>query len=277
MGGNRGMNSERHGNDQRTDRKSRRARHLIETEAIIVAYTMSRLDDRFLKRFGYGSWHKAFLVTGDRLGVRPASMKNLRDEFDPIHPNARQGWHKRPLRPNRQRVLGEFCDSSDEAMIDIVSRLLAGDKEVEEIVTKPLASARDPVANVAERLRTGRLAETYFMENSELICGVSSKSLLDCRHQACGFDFGVHGRDLLAIEVKGMKTLRGAILFTDAEWNQANRRESNYWLVVVGGLERHPRAMLVTHPAISLKVTSSIRNISAISWKANVSVAARSA
>jgi Domain of unknown function (DUF3883) len=271
------MSRESRDTDKQTNRKLVRARNLIETEAIIVAYAMSRLDDLFLKRFGFSSWHRAFSATGDRLGVRPASMKNLRDEFDPIHPNGRRGWHKRPLRPNRQRILGEFCDSSDEAMIDIISRLLAGDKEVEKVVVKPLASARDPVANVAERLRTGRLAETYFMENSESICGISAKSLLDCRYQACGFDFGVHGRDLLAIEVKGLKTMRGGILFTDAEWNQANRREDNYWLIVVGGLERHPRAMVVKHPAISLTVTSSIRNVSAISWRANVSVGDKSA
>jgi hypothetical protein len=93
-----------------------------------------------------------------------------------------------------------------------------------------MAAARDPVVNVAERLRTGRLAETFFMENSESICGFPSEALLDCRDQACGFDFGVHGRDLLAIEIKGIKTLRGTILFTDKEWNQANHKENNYWL-----------------------------------------------
>lgn len=251
-------------------------RNLIETEAIIVAYAMSRLDERFLQRFGFTSWKEAFAAIGGRLGVRPASMKNLRDEFDPIHPNGRLGWHKRPLRKNRQRVLGEFCDSSDEAVLDVVARVLDGDKIVRKLITKPMAAARDPAANVAERLRTSRLAEAFFMANCETICGLPPKSLVDCRDFACGFDFGVHGQDLLAIEVKGLKPMRGAILFTDSEWNQANRRETNYWLVVVGGLEHRPRAKLIKHPAAELTVTSSIRNVSAVSWKANVAVDATS-
>ena len=249
-----------------------RATNLIEIEAIIVAYAMSRFDEKFLQKFGYGSWRDAFSATGSRLGVRPASMKNLRDEFDPIHPNARRGWHKRPLRPNRQRVLGEFCDASDEAVFEIVSRLLAGDKEVEDQVTKPMAVDRDPVQNVAERLRTGRLAEEFFLENSEQICGVGPKLLLDCRDQACGFDFGVEGQDRLAIEIKGLKALRGAILFTDSEWNQANRRAADYWLVVVGGIDRQPRGRLITDPVSALKAISSIRRTSVVAWKANVVV-----
>jgi hypothetical protein len=173
---------------------SSRSNKLIETEAIIVAYAMSRFDDKSLQRFGYSSWKDAFSATGSSLGAPPASMKNLRDEFDPIHPNARRGWQKRPLRTNRQRVLGEFCDASDEAVFEIVARLLAGDKEVEVQVTKPMAVARDPVQNVAERLRTGRIAGEIFLENSEQICGIARRVLRDCRDQACGFDFGVEGR-----------------------------------------------------------------------------------
>ncbi len=219
-----------------------RARGLIETEAIIVAYAMSRLDESFLRRFGFDSWADAFKATGGRLGVRPASMKNLRDEFDPIHPNARRGWHKRPLRRTDSAVLGEFCDTSDEALIEVVQRILAADKVVEELITKPISAERGPAENVAERLRTGRLAEVFFIENCERICGFSSTMLLDCREQACGFDFGVMDQAALAIEVKGMKTVRGQILFTDREWNQANHRQLDYWLVVVGSLGKDPRA-----------------------------------
>lgn len=249
------------------------AKKLIETNAIIVAYAMSRLDARFLQRLGFSSWNQAFRETGEQFGVPPASMKNLRDEFDPIHANARRGWHKRPLRPNRQRVLGEFCDASDETVLDIVARLLAGDKEVGEMITKPLAEAKETVTNVAERIRTGKLAEKYFMEHSETICGVPSGSLLDCRDLACGYDFGVAGRQSLAIEVKGMKAIRGAILFSDGEWRQANRRKADYWLVVIGGLADRPRARLIENPSSSLAVSSSIRKVTEYRWTATVTVA----
>lgn len=248
------------------------SRNLIEVGAIIVAYAMSRLDDQFLKSFSYKSWRDAFLDAGTRLGVRPASMKNLRDEFDPIHPNSRLGWHKRPLRPNRQRILGEFCETSDEALLDVTSRLLRGDKEVEEMITRPLATSRSRVEDVAERLHTGRLAEEFFFANAERICGIRPTELVDCRLDACGFDFGVKRENRLAIEVKGMKAARGGILFTDREWGQATRRQEFYWLVVVGRIQRTPRAVLIKHPAASVKVASSIRQSAVLSWRANVYV-----
>ncbi len=47
------------------------AKKLIETNAIIVAYAMSRLDSRFLQRFRFSSWNQAFRETGEWLGVRP--------------------------------------------------------------------------------------------------------------------------------------------------------------------------------------------------------------
>lgn len=258
--------------DRQGHPESMHSRKLIEVEAIIVAYAMSRLDIEFLKRFSYRSWREAFRDTGSRLGVPPASMKNLRDEFDPLHPNSRQGWHKRPLRPNRQRVLGEFCDASDEALTEVVSRLVRGDKEVEDLVVKPIAATRDRVENVAERLRTGRLAEEYFLHNAERICGFSSSQLVDFRIEARGFDFGVRHEDNLAIEVKGLKLMRGQILFTDFEWHQANRRRTDYWLVVVGSVVREPRAVLIKDPSSSIRVVSSLRQSTVVSWKANVSV-----
>lgn len=249
-----------------------RLRNLIELEAIIVAYAMSRLDDLFLRRFSYKSWRAAFEDTGSCLGVRSASMKNLRDEFDPIHPNSRLGWHKRPLRPNRQRVLGEFCETSDEALLEVISRLLRGDKEVEEMITKPIATSRSRVEDVAERLRTGRLAEDFFFKNTERICGIRPSELVDCRNEARGFDFGVRHQSRLAIEVKGLRLERGDILFTDHEWNQAIRRQDFYWLVVVGCVHRNPRAALIKHPSVSIKVVSSIRQSAVLSWRAKVSV-----
>ena len=248
------------------------SRKLIEVEAIIVAYAMSRLDLEFLKRFSYRSWHEAFRDTGSRLGVPPASMKNLRDEFDPLHPNSRMGWHKRALRPTRQRVLGEICDASDEALTEVVSRLVRGDKEVQDLVVKPIAATRDRVENVAERLRTGRLAEEYFLHNAEGICGFSSSQLVDYRIEARGFDFGVRDKAELAIEVKGLRLMRGQILFTDFEWHQANRRRTDYWLVVVGSVVKEPRAVLIKDPSSSIRVVSSLRQSTVVSWKANVSV-----
>jgi len=256
-----------------TQAPTQNRRRLIEVEAIIVAYAMSRLDRNFMGRFHYNSWREAFDDVGRQLGVPPASMKNLRDEFDPFHGNPRKGWHKRALRPNRQRVLGEFCDASDDAVAEVVTRILKADKEVRKLITKPIASSRSHVQNVAERLRTGRLAEEYFVAHSEKICGFSASELIDCRFDARGFDFGVASDGRLGIEVKGLKSLRGEILFTDYEWRQAVHRKSFYWLVVVALLRRSPRAILIKDPSVHVPVVSTIRKSIVISWKATVAVA----
>jgi 5-methylcytosine-specific restriction protein A len=253
-------------------KRTSRATALIETEALIVAYAMSRFDRQFLSRFKYSSWKSAFEATGKSLGVAPTSMKNLRDEFDPVHDNSRQGWHKRPLRPNRQRVLGEFCDSTDESVFEIVQRLLRHDPEVEALVSRPLVDARSAADNVAERLRTGRLAEEFFLANSTHICGIEPPRLRDVRIEARGFDFGVKTNASIAIEVKGLKTRRGSILFTEWEWAQANQRKLDYWLVVVGAIGNEPIARLIKHPVRELQASSSLRHTTAISWRANVEV-----
>ncbi len=248
------------------------SRDLLEVEAIIVAYAMSRLDEEFLHRFSCESWRTAFQLFGETLSVRPTSLKNLRDEFDPIHPNPRRGWHQRALRPNRQRVLAQFCDVSDEAIVEVVRRILGGDQEVRTLVAEPILRARDRIENVAERLRTGRLAEEFFVAHCDELCGVARTNLVDRRLDACGFDFSVNGQTHLAIEVKGIKRKNGDILFTDNEWQQAHRRKDDYWLIIVGCIESTPRGKLLKDPANTLDATCSIRSSPVLTWKSTVSV-----
>jgi hypothetical protein len=245
---------------------------LIEVEAIIVAYAMSRLDDVFLARFRFKTWRSAFASTGSTLGVPAASMKNLRDEFDPLH-GLRKGWHQRPIRPNRQRVLSEFCEVSDDALLEVADRLLARDQQAAVEIAGPLAFSKERVENVAERLRTGRLAEEYFLANSRSICGVPARLIRDCRQNAGGFDFAVVDKPQLAIEVKGLKSRSGGVLFTDLEWQTARARSSDYWLVVVGDIAETPRARLWRNPSRLLEVRSSLRRSTTVSWHSVVSVA----
>lgn len=233
---------------------------------------MSRLDVVFLARFRFKTWRAAFIATGKSLAVPPASMKNLRDEFDPLH-GFRKGWHQRPLRPNRQRVLSEFYEVSDDALLEVVDRLLERDRETSDAIILPLAFAKERVENVAERLRTGRLAEEFFLAHSEPLCGVQSGKLIDSRQNAAGFDFGVAGRPELAIEVKGLKPTSGPVLFTDLEWRTARFRQGNYWLVVIGNLAAKPKGKLWRNPAESLGVISRPRRTTVVAWQATVSVA----
>lgn len=246
---------------------------LLETSALIVGYAMSRLDRVYLEAHNLKSWKEAFRHAGEALKVAPASIKNLRDEFDPVHGNARKGWKDRPMRLTRQRVMGQLCDVSDAAMLEMIDRILAHDPEALREVVMPLSKPVDHVHNVAERLRTGRLAEVFFLANSEMIADVLATLILDHRELARGYDFGVRKRDSVAIEVKGMKQMRGGILFTDREWSEAKARRSDYWLVVVGNIEANPIAKLIPDPATALNAECKYQTTISASWRANVSVA----
>lgn len=247
-------------------------RQRLETAAIVVGYAMSRMDSHYLATRGVKSWRKAFEQAGQALSVRPASLKNLRDEFDPIHSNRRAGWHAREMRPNRRRVLEELSAASDEALAALVDRILARDSSTTDVALDSLAPSNRIAQGVAERLLTGRRAEDYFLENCAQILGVTREALTDYRFAARGFDFGVGSSDTLAVEVKGLKETRGMVLFTDHEWSEARCRRDAYILVVVGNLARVPRARVIRDPHGALQVSSVFRSSITTSWTSRLSV-----
>ncbi|MGD0382267.1 MAG: DUF3883 domain-containing protein [Thermoguttaceae bacterium] len=244
----------------------------LETEAIVLGYIMSRLDKQYLEIQGLSSWKKAFERAGKMLCVQPASLKNLRDEFDPFHGNPRKGWHKRPLRPNRQRVMGDLCEVSDEALLEMASRIIRRDEESLIEAIDALATITKPIHNVAERLLTGRRAEDFFLEHCESLIGIARTNILDLRQSALGYDFGVKTNSDQAIEVKGLKTVYGAIQFTDREWSEANYRRDNYWLVIVGNLAKKPMARVWCDPQSVLSVKCLYQTTVTATWRSNVSV-----
>lgn len=249
------------------------SQRLLEIQAIVVGYAMSRLDRAYLLARRHSSWRDAFERGAAALGVPKAALKNLRDEFDPVHANPRRGWHQRPLRTNRQRVLGALCDVSDEALLELVERILVQDQDATTDALTALTAPEATIYNVAERLRTGRMAEKYFLEHTEQIIEVPSANIEDCRETMCGFDFGIRGKSQVAIEVKGLKQKRGDVQFTDREWKEAKRRQANYWVVVVGNLQARPIAKVIHDPVASLSARCRHQTTVSASWRAVVEVA----
>ena len=126
--------------------------------------------------------------------------------------------------------------------------------------------------NVAERLLTGRRAEDYFIERSADIIGIEPAELVDYRQAARGFDFGVDGDPVRAIEVKGIRQLHGEILMTDRESSEAGLRRSDYWLVVVGNLDGNPVPQVFRDPYRQLDVRCVFSKSVTASWRSSVSV-----
>lgn len=249
-------------------------RKRLDIEAIVVGYAMSRLDQVYLGARGVQTWQAAYGEAASALGNPSSSFKNLRDEFDPIHPNARRGWHRddSPLRQSRQRVLDELCDVSDDALSELIDRILARDESAVAEAMDSLAVTTRVAANVAERLLTGRRAEEYFIAHSEQIMGVPTLHILDYRISAQGYDFGVQSKPETAIEVKGLKHARGSIQFTDREWMEAKHRRENYWLAVIGDLASIPIARIFRDPYTALPARCSYQTSVVAVWRSSVSL-----
>jgi hypothetical protein len=244
----------------------------LETEAIVIGYAMSRLDREYLAARNCSTWQAAYDEAAKSLTKPPETFNNLRDEFDPVHPNPRQGWHKRTMRADRQKVLNELRDVSNDALMELVKHILQRDEESIGEAIDSLAEVNHVAHNVAERLLTGRRAEEYFLANSQQLIQVPTAHLLDQRNAACGYDFGVQAQPHWAIEVKGLKAHRGVIQFTDREWTEAKVRRLDYWLVVVGNLATQPTPKVFRDPYHLLTVQSRYRQTVAIEWSATVAI-----
>jgi hypothetical protein len=145
----------------------------LDTEAIVIGYAMSRLDRDYLSFRHCATWEQAFSEASNALSDPPATFKNLRDEFDPIHPNVRSGWHQRNLRQSRRRVLDELNDVTDDALRELVDRILKREEDAVAEAIDSLAVVTNVASNVAERLLTGRRAEEYFLKESLPLVHVS--------------------------------------------------------------------------------------------------------
>jgi len=252
----------------------RDGRTRIETEELVIGYAMSRLDERYLRARQCATWQHAYEEAAEALSRPPTSFKNLRDEFDPIHPNPRRGWHRntqQPLRQNRQRVLDVLQDVSDDALSELVARILGREEDAIAEAIDSLAVVTKVAYNVAERLLTGRRAEEFFLAHSARLVGIETSHVLDFRQAARGFDFGVQGKPELAIEVKGIKQKRGDIQFTDREWTEARYRGENYLLAIVGNLAAEPVARIIPNPYTTLIAACSYRTSIAAVWRSTVS------
>lgn len=97
------------GNDIDTTNTQVAVRGVDRRPMYIAALYMSRFGHHELNQ---GNQTQAFAYLGNRYGVAPNTVKNIRDRFDRYVDNHRVGWNA-PLPENLQAVLDEF-DGDDE-------------------------------------------------------------------------------------------------------------------------------------------------------------------
>lgn len=241
--------------------------------ALIVAYFLSRKDRDGYKSLGFSSFNEATKETGRLLGVKVNTVKNMRDEFDPYHDNSRVGW-LRELRGSRMNVLKAFQETDDGTLLEIVKGILfdqefRNSREYEDIenLFKDTGGTGSKSPVFILRGPTGKKAEMAFLDFFNTYKKPVEGILKDKRDDGGGFDFEISNPDgVWFIEVKGLASESGGVLFTNKEWKTAVEYGSKYYLALVSGLDNVAKVKLICDPAGILKAKKNIYTTVQVNW-----------
>lgn len=249
-------------------------RRIAAREKLILAgLYLSKYDSVGLKKLGFESFIEAFNVIGYALGARPASIKNYRDEFDPLFPNRRKGWHKRATRDYCLKVFEEYKSLDLETFTGLVKSFVGYDENVWSGVREK-EEKQDGESNFAKRLITGLAAENYFESVHPNLTEFKGHSLENTTRLGCGYDFRLRTesrKEFLAVEVKGLKDRTGSLSLTPKEHEVATAFAGRFFLFVVKNFREVPFHEIYQNPLSSkLAFTKKERVIVQVSWLASV-------
>ncbi|MGH9407689.1 MAG: protein NO VEIN domain-containing protein [Terriglobia bacterium] len=209
-------------------------------KSILAGLYLSKFDAEGLHSLGFDSFIEAFNVIGSALGVRPASVKNYRDEFDPLFPNERKGWHKRPVRGYCKVLFGSFGDLSLHEFTELLKRIIYKEHDL-GLLMDEVEKREGEDRSFAKRLITGQAAEQYFRSRYKEIVAFRDFELEDTTKLGCGFDFRLSSPAVFyAIEVKGLSESSGSIALTGKEHSVASILRTRFFLFVVKNFKEKP-------------------------------------
>jgi len=241
---------------------------------ILAGLYLSKYDSAGLKKLGFESFIEAFNVIGYALGSKPASIKNYRDEFDPLFPNARRGWHKRPTRNYCLAVYEEYNQLDFDSFTGLVGSFFGIDENALSITTEAVRRD-DSSSSFAQRLITGLAAERYFESVQGSIPEFREYLSENTTRYGCGYDFRLCAQpnqdNFLAVEVKGLKEMTGSLLMTPKEYEVASVLKDRFFLFVVRNFRESPMHEIYQNPLSSrLDFRRVERKIVQISWLTNI-------
>lgn len=209
-------------------------------KAIFVGLFLSRFSQKALDAFNFSGYHQAYNVLGFALNIKPKSINNYRDEFDPYFPNGRKGWN-RPVRPRSKKIFDLAKNLTFEQFVFLIKAHLSHTEIDWADIKKPLRYCSDKREFSAERLITGKAAEEYFVQKYPSIEVFSGFQITNTTNLGCGFDFKLSkGLERFYVEVKGMNDKSGSILMTEKEHRVAEELLDRYCLFVVKDFRQTP-------------------------------------
>ena len=241
---------------------------------VVAGLYLSKYDAAGLIKLGFDSFQEAFNVIGFALGSKPASIKNYRDEFDPLFPNQRMGWHKRKTRDYCLAVFEQYKGLDFETFTGLVRSFFGYDENVESAIIPPEEQAGGE-SSFAQRLITGLAAEHYFESIHTELHEFNGYSLENTTRFGCGYDFRLRAepddKDFLAVEVKGLKELRGSLSMTPKEYNVASTLRDRFFLFVVRNFRESPSHEIFQNPVAGTLQFRKIERVTVqVSWLTSV-------
>jgi hypothetical protein len=246
----------------------------LREKAIVAGIYLSKYDKAGLDRLGFAGFTEAFNVIGYALGSRPASINNYRDEFDPMFPNPRKGWHKRPMRHYCREVFEKYKDLDFESFTGLIASFVGYDENIESEVVAAETGVESDSA-FARRLITGLAAERYFEAVYLDLPEFGGFAMENTTQFGCGYDFrftmGPGRDDFLAVEVKGLRDTTGCLSMTPKEYETADALRGRFFLFVVKNFRQTPFHQTFQDPLSgALDFRKAERIVRQVSWLTDV-------
>lgn len=240
---------------------------------ILAGLYLSKYDSLGLKKLGFGSFTEAFNVIGYAMGSQPGSIKNYRDEFDPLFPNSRKGWHKRPTRGYCLKVFEKYKGLDLESFTGLVKSFVGYDENVWSSIQAE-EEQEETGSGFAKRLITGLAAERYFVSVQQGLPEFRDYVAEDTTRFGCGYDFRLRAEahdDFLAVEVKGLRERMGSVSLTPKEHAAATALRERFFLFVVKNFRESPFHEIYQNPlSCALQFRKSERVTVQVLWLATL-------
>jgi hypothetical protein len=242
-------------------------------QLILAGLYLSKYDSIGLKKLGFSSFIEAFNVMAYAMGARPASIKNYRDEFDPLFPNRRKGWHKRPVRSYCRKVFDNYKDLDLESFAGLIKSFVGYDENAWSL-SQEKGKHEESGSRFAKRLITGLAAEQYFAAVQPKVPEFNGYAVEDATRLGCGYDFRLTrdaAKDFLAVEVKGLSGRTGSLSLTPKEYEVASELKDRFYLFVVKNFQETPSHQVFRNPLSGeLEFTKVERLTVNVSWVTGV-------
>ena len=241
----------------------------LREKSILAGLYLSKFDFKGLKFLGFDNFTEAFNAIGLALGVQPASVKNYRDEFDPLFPNERKGWHKRGTRKYCKDIYDEFHSLNLTDFSSLLKDIIYEDHDLGVLMEEIAKSEGDKESSFAKRLITGQAAEQYFRDNFLSVNMFKGYDVEDTTKIGCGFDFKLvteKKEGYFGIEVKGINDKRGNIALTNKEYTVASLLKDRYFIFVVKNFKEKPFHQIYQDPIENLSFNKIRNKVVQISW-----------